>query len=97
MTITSSGKNIAGEKYNLTCTAVVNGSSDMPTFSWNSSISAETTSYDNRTYISVLQFDPLQESHRDHYQCLVTIADIVEEELFNLTVQGNCYHSISAQ
>ena len=66
----------------------------MPSISWNSTISAEEIS-DNGTYISVLQFDPLQESHRDHYQCLVMIADIVEEELFNLTVQGNGYHTIS--
>ena len=100
MTITSSGKNIAGEKFNLTCTAVIDGSPEVPNISWNSAstISAEEAlelSYDNGTYISVLQFDPLQESHGDHYQCLVMIADIVEEELFNLTVQGYDYHTIS--
>ena len=60
----------------------------MPNISWNSTISAEPTSYDNGTYISVLQFDPLQQSHHDHYQCLVTVADITKEELFNLNVQG---------
>ena len=96
MTITSSGKSIAGEKFNLTCTVVINGSPDVPSISWNSTISAEET-FDNGTYISILQFDPLQESHRDHYQCLVIIADIAEKELFNLTMQGNCYHSISTQ
>ena len=61
----------------------------MPSISWNSTISVEETiPYDNGTYISVLQFDPLQESHHDHYQCLVTIADVTETELFSLNVQG---------
>ena len=55
---------------------------------WNSTISADTISYDNGTYISVLQFDPLQESHHDHYQCSVSVADIVDEESFYLNVQG---------
>ena len=67
---------------------MINGSSDVPNISWNSTISAETVYYDNGTYLSILQFDPLQESHHDHYQCLVTIADIAKEELFNLNVQG---------
>lgn len=75
--------------YNLTCTVMINGSSDIPNISWNVTVPvSETIHYDNGTYISILQLDPLQESHRDHYQCLVTVADIAKEELFNLSVQG---------
>ena len=70
---------------------MVNGSSEVPDISWNSTISAETTSYHNGTYSSVLQFDPLRESHRDHYRCSVPIADIVREEIFSLTVQGTYF------
>ena len=91
----SSGNNIVGEKYNLTCTVMINGSSDVPSISWNSTVSAETIFHNNAgTYLSVLQFDPLQESHRDLYQCLVKVADITEEELFYLTVQGNSLNII---
>ena len=88
--ITSSGKSIAGEKYNLTCTVVISGTHDEPrvNITWNSTISSDTISYDNGTYISVLQFDPLQEAHHDHYQCSVAVADIVDEESFYLSVQG---------
>jgi hypothetical protein len=70
---------------------VISGTYDVPKFNitWNSTVSAETISHDNGTYISILQFDPLQESHRDHYQCSVVVADIVEEKIFNLNVQGN--------
>ena len=68
---------------------MINGSPDVPNISWNSTIPAELTAYDNGTYISVLQFDPLQESHRDHYQCSVAVADIVEDKQFYLIVQGN--------
>ena len=80
-----------GEKYNLTCTVVINGTHDTPriNITWNSTISAETISYDNGTYISVLQFDPLQESHHDHYQCSVAVADITRETSFYLNVQGD--------
>ena len=89
MQINSSGINCAGEKYNLTCTVVINGSSSkIPNISWNSTIPAELISHDDGTYMSVLQFDPLQESHRDYYQCSVAVADIVEEESFYLNVQG---------
>jgi hypothetical protein len=90
--ITSSGNSFAGEKYNLTCTVVINGSPDVPIISWNSTISAEETiSSGNGTYMSILQFDPLQKSHRDHYQCSVAVADVVEEKIFNLSVQGNFF------
>ena len=91
--ITSSGENIAGEKYNLICTVVINGTHDTPrvNITWNSTISADTISYDNETYMSVLQFDPLQESDRDHYQCSVAVSDIVDEESFYLNVQGNFF------
>ena len=89
MQINSSGNNFAGEKYNLTCTVVINGSSSkIPNISWNSTIPAELISHDNGTYMSILQFDPLQESHHDHYQCSVAVADIVDEESFYLNVQG---------
>ena len=88
--VSTAGKNIAGETFNLTCTVVIIGSSDVPNISWNSTVSTDTISYNyNRTYLGIVQFDPLQESHHDHYQCLVTIADITEKEMFNLTVQGN--------
>ena len=87
--IASSGENMAGENYNLSCTAVINGSFDVPNIVWNSTVYAETISYDNGTYISILQFDPLQESHRDHYQCSVAVADIVKEMSFYFNVQGN--------
>ena len=91
--ITSSGENIAGEKYNLTCTVVINGTYDVPrvNITWNSTISSDTISYDNETYMSVLQFDPLKESHRDHYQCLVAVADIAKEESFYLNVHGKFF------
>ena len=94
--IMSSGENIAGEKYNLTCTIVINGTHDTPrvNITWNSTIPAEIISYDNGTYISILQFDPLQESHRDHYQCLVAVADIVEDNQFYLNVQGKFLSSL---
>ena len=94
--LTSSGENIAGEKYNLTCTVVINGTHDTPrvNITWNSTISADTISYDNGTYISVLQFDPLQEFHRDHYQCSVAVADIVEDKQFYLNVQGKFLSSL---
>ena len=68
---------------------MIDGSSDVPNISWNGTVSTETVPYDNGTYISVLQFDPLQESNHDLYQCLVTVADVVYEEFFDLTVQGN--------
>ena len=68
---------------------MINGSLDEPSISWNSTVSTKNISRDNGTYLSVLQFDPLQESHHNHYQCLVSVADITEEELFYLTVQGN--------
>ncbi len=72
---------------------MINGTYDVPKFNttWNSTISAETISYGNGTYISILQFDPLQESHRDHYQCSVAVADIVKEKIFNLNVEGNFF------
>ena len=90
--IISSGKNIIGEKYNLTCMVMINGSSDKPSISWNGTVSSN-ISHDNGIYLSVLQFDPLQESHRGHYQCSVRVADVAEEVLqFNLTVLGNSTH-----
>ena len=94
--ITSSGENIAGEKYNLTCTVVINGTHDTPrvNITWNSTISADIISYDNETYMSVLQFDPLQESHHDHYQCSVAVADIVEDKQFYFSVQGKFLSSL---
>ena len=94
MQVTSSSTSFAGDMHNLTCTVVINGSSAVPNISWNSTISAETISYDNGTYISILQFDPLQESHRDHYRCSVAVADIVEDEHFYLNVQGKFLSSL---
>ena len=73
---------------------MINGTYDTPrvNITWNSTlIPAETISYDNGTYISILQFDPLQESHRDHYQCSVAVADIIKEKSFYLNVQGNSF------
>ena len=69
---------------------MINGTHDTPrvNITWNSTISADTISYDNGTYMSVLLFNPLQESHRDHYQCSAAVADIVDEESFYLNVQG---------
>lgn len=67
---------------------MVRGSSDVPDISWNSTVPSEMIIYDNGTYLSILRFDKLKEFHQTHYQCLVTIADIVEERLFNLIVQG---------
>ena len=94
MQVTSSSTSFAGDMHNLTCTVVINGSPDVPNISWNTSIPAKLTTYDNGTYISVLQFDPLQESHRDHYQCSVAVADIVEIEQFYLNVQGKFLTSL---
>ena len=56
--------------------------------SWNSTESDETVPYDNGTYSKSLQFDPLKESHDNIYLCQVEVADIIEEQLFNLTVQS---------
>ena len=85
---TSSGNNVAGETYSLTCTAVIIGSSDTPVISWKSTVSNETESYGNGTYYKVLHFDPLQVSHDDIYVCQVEVADITDEQQFNLTVQS---------
>ena len=76
---------------------MINGTHDTPrvNITWNSTlIPADTISYDNGTYISILQFDPLQESHHDHYQCSVAVADIVEDEEFYLNVQGKILSSL---
>ena len=86
--ITSSGNNIVGEMYNLTCTAVISGSPDIPIISWNSTETDETVSYDNGTYSKLLRFDPLKVTHDNVYMCQVKVADIIEEQLFNLTVQS---------
>ena len=88
VTVTFSGNNIAGESFHITCTAVINGSSDTPTISWNTTESDETVSYDNGTYSKLLQFDPLQVSHDNTYKCQVEVADIIDEQLFDLTVQS---------
>ena len=89
VTLTSSGDNIAGEQYNLTCTAVINGSSDIPVISWNTTTSDETTLYyDHGTYSKVLQFDPLQTSDQFSYLCIVKVADIIQEHVFSLVVKS---------
>ena len=88
ITLTSSGNNIAGEAYYLNCTAVISGSSDTPIISWNSTESDRTVSYTNGTYSKVLHFDPLQVSHDSVYTCQVEVADIIDREMYNLTVQS---------
>ena len=67
---------------------MINGSSDIPIISWNSTESDETISYDNGTYSKLLQFDPLQVFHDNIYLCQVKVVDIVNEQMFNLTVQS---------
>ena len=65
---------------------MINGSSDTPVILWKSTESDETESYGNGTYNRVLRFDPLKVSHDDIYVCQVEVADIINEQLFNLTV-----------
>ena len=86
--ITSSGKNIAGEKYNLTCTVKINGSSDIPNISWNNSVSDESIFKDNGTYSSVLYFHPLFFSDQGVYKCWTKVADITDIQTYYLTVKG---------
>ena len=88
VTLSSSGENIAGVGYNLTCTAVIIGSSDMPIITWNRTEANNMLSHGNGTYSKLLQFDPLQASHEDVYMCQVKIVDVVREELINVTVQS---------
>ena len=85
LAITSSGKNVAGEKYNLTCTVLIDGLADV---SWNYTFSDEIISNGTGTHSTVLQFDPLLFSHQDTYTCLVKIADITVEQTFYLTVMS---------
>ena len=84
----SSGDNTAGEQYNLTCTAVINGSSDIPVISWNRTGADETVSYENGTHSKVLQFDPLQVSDQNIYLCEVRVVDVTWENVFNVTVKS---------
>ena len=70
---------------------MINGSFDVPITEWNSTFPAKIISYNNGTYISVLQFDPLQESHRDHYKCSVAVTDIVKEKSVYLNVHGKFF------
>lgn len=86
--ITSSGKNIAGEKYNLTCTVKINGSSDVPNISWNTSVSDEIIFKGNGTYSSVLQFHPLLFFDQGMYKCQAKVADITDIQAYYLTVKG---------
>ena len=84
----SSGDNTAGEQYNLTCTVVINGSSDIPVISWNSTGADETVSLENGTHSKVLRFNPLQVSDQDIYLCEVRVVDIIREDVFNVTVKS---------
>ena len=87
--ITSSGNNVAGEKYNLICTIVISGSSDVPSISWNSSrMSYEIVSNGNGTYLNILHFDPLSFLDQGTYTCLVKIADITDIQTYHFTVKG---------
>ena len=89
ITITSSGRAIAGENYALTCAVKINGSYDVPVISWNSTLSNNSTSsYYNGTFFKVLSFHPLRFSHRNSYTCEVRISDIISTEVFHLRVRG---------
>ena len=97
ITLSSSGDNTAGEEYNLTCTAVINGSSDAPTISWNRTRSEEMNqiimSYDNGTHLNVLQFNPLQVSDQNTYSCEVRVVGITLEDVFSVTVKSKQFAS----
>ena len=68
---------------------MVNGSSDVPSISWNSSsMSDEIISNGNGTYLSVLHFDPLSFSDQGTYTCQVKIADITDIRTYHLSVNG---------
>ena len=84
----SSDKNIAGEKYSLTCTVMFNGSSDVPNISWNTSLLDKTVSNGSGIYSSVLYFEPLLFSHEGTYMCQVEVADITDVQTYHLKVIG---------
>ena len=82
VTITASGGSntgIAGTSFSLVCSATVETLSDTPTpnFDWffgpnNDSLPSGATpmaTVMDKTYISTLQFSPLQESHAGMYTC----------------------------
>ena len=101
ITITPSGTNTAGEQYQLTCTATVEGSTDTPTFSWlgppnggplpsgvgDTRMVSDVMS-SGSTHTSILQFDPLQSSHGGMYTCQVTVGTVTETRSTQVTVEG---------
>ena len=90
--IVSSGESIAGEEYNLTCLASATGSS-MVTFQWfrqdEQSISSNNKiNIITRMFESVLQFNPLQQSHSGTYKCRVTLGSTSRNGTKTISVRG---------
>ena len=99
---TPSESNIAGEQFNLTCSASVDGTAVVPSFQWlgpdgmnmittDSLVITGTTSgvmSGSFTHASILQFDPLQSSHEGSYTCQITVGTATEIESSQVNVEG---------
>ena len=105
MNITQSDSNTAGEIFSLTCSATLNTDSPpsfivpSPTIEWffgpnsnaslPSGVTPTETVLNSRTYTSILQFSPLNQSHAGNYTCRLGAGRLVNNN--TVTVNGITY------
>ena len=108
MTINSSGSNIVGEEFSLTCSATLTvkrdsqQSSDISSspFEWffgpnNASLPSGVTPMaikNGDTYTSTLQFFPLIQSHAGNYICRFGAGRLLVNNIIMVTVNGIHFH-----
>ena len=96
ISITPSGRNTAGEQYQLTCT-FTSSLTNTPSISWLGPPNGKTlpgVGGDTRmvkssgsAHTSILQFDPLQSSHEGNYTCQVTVGTVTEMRSIQVSVE----------
>ena len=94
--ITASGTGVAGETYNLTCTATVVGTMATPSFLWVDQGGAEVMSGAGITIdvdvaspaSSILMFSPLSTAHAGNYTCQVSVGGATESASMVFAVRG---------
>ena len=92
ISVTASGTNTAGERYNLECSAIVTGSTGQPIITWldpmnNTVPSGMVTTTGS---MSTLTFNPLSASHAGTYTCRATLGGAIQNAVEVVTVASEC-------
>ena len=88
VSITPSGTATVGQRYSLTCSVAVTGSTDISTIVWLGPINNKiTTGLVTTGSMSTLTFSPLAAAHAGIYTCEVRVGGAVMSEKIMVIVQ----------